>query len=147
MLNPSDAIKTQQEFSGRLKDNHPSAQRKWDSSREMMKLNNYSEAGEDIRQALEFLLKDILDNSKSLEKQLKQPKRDVLRSELGKYLSSKNMDKANITFLSDIASSIMHMSNDRFKHDEPINLTYKDIRFYMNETYLIMQRMLDIAGE
>ncbi|WP_180706993.1 hypothetical protein [Lactobacillus johnsonii] len=44
MLNPSDAIKTQQEFSGRLKDNHPSAQRKWDSSREMMKLNNYSEA-------------------------------------------------------------------------------------------------------
>lgn len=86
MLNPSDAIKTQQEFSGRLKDNHPSAQRKWDSSREMMKLNNYSEAGEDIRQALEFLLKDILDNSKSLEKQLKQPKRDVLRSELSKYL-------------------------------------------------------------
>lgn len=147
MLNPSDAIKTQQEFSGRLKDNHPSAQRKWDSSREMMKLNNYSEAGEDIRQALEFLLKDILNNSKSLEKQLKQPKRDVLRSELGKYLSSKNMDKANITFLSDIASSIMHMSNDRFKHGDPINLTYKDIRFYMNETYLIMQRMLDIAGE
>lgn len=112
----------------------------------MMKLNNYSEAGEDIRQALE-LLKDILNNSKSLEKQLKQPKRDVLRSELGKYLSSKNMDKANITFLSDIASSIMHMSNDRFKHGEPINLTYKDIRFYMNETYLIMKRMLDIAGE
>lgn len=33
-----------------------------------MKLNNYSEAGEDIRQALEFLLKDILNNSKSLEK-------------------------------------------------------------------------------
>lgn len=57
------------------------------------------------------------------------------------------MDKANITFLSDIASSIMRMSNDRFKHGEPINLTYKDIRFYMNETYLIMQRMLDIAGE
>lgn len=57
------------------------------------------------------------------------------------------MDKANITFLSDIASSIMHMSNDRFKHGEPINLTYKDIRFYMNETYLIMKRMLDIAGE
>lgn len=143
----SDAIKAQKEFSERLENKHPSVLRKWNSSIEMMKSKNYSEAGEDMRQALEFLLRDILRNTKSIEKQLKQPNRNVLKSELGKYLKDKNMDKANITFISDIATSIMHMANDKFKHGEPINLTYKDIRFYMNETYLIMQQMLDIAGE
>ena len=35
----------------------------------------------------------------------------------------------------------------RQKHGEPTGLTENDVRFYMNETYLIMQRFLDIEDE
>lgn len=37
------------------------------------------------------------------------------------------------------------MSNEKFKHGVVDGLTELDIRFYMNETYLIMQHLMDIA--
>ncbi|WP_288291174.1 hypothetical protein, partial [uncultured Lactobacillus sp.] len=38
----------------------------------------------------------------------------------------------------------LHISNEKFKHGEPTGLSEKDLRFYMNETFLVMQRLLDI---
>ncbi|KRM39934.1 hypothetical protein FC39_GL000935 [Lactobacillus hamsteri DSM 5661 = JCM 6256] len=142
---PSDAIKAQQEFSARLHDKHSATLRKWNSSIDMFKSKNYPEAGNDIRQSLEFLLRDILKNKKSIENQTKGS--DILKSELGRYLKEKEINQENIRFLTNIVNSIIKISNEKFKHGEPIGLTEKDIRFYMNETYLVMQRMLDIEGE
>lgn len=68
----------------------------------------------------------------------------MLKSNLGKYLSNKGINKINIAFLINIITSITHISNEKFKHGEPTGLSEKDLRFYMNETFLVMQRLLDI---
>mgnify|MGYP003416322976 FL=1 len=75
------------------------------------------------------------------EQQVKGSGKDLLKSNLGKYLSSKEINKINITFLINIITSITHISNEKFKHGEPTGLSEN---FYMNETFLVMQRLLDI---
>lgn len=140
----SDAIKAQQEFSARLGAAHPKALEEWNRSIDLFRSRYYSESGNDIRKSLEFLLRDILENKTSIEQQVKGTDRDVLKSNLGKYLSNKGINKINITFLINIITSITHISNEKFKHGEPTGLSEKDLRFYMNETFLVMQRLLDI---
>ena len=140
----SDAIKAQQEFSARLGAAHPKALEEWNKSIDLFRSRYYSEAGNDIRKSLEFLLRDILKNGTSIEQQVKGSGKDLLKSNLGKYLSSKEINKINITFLINIITSITHISNEKFKHGEPTGLSEKDLRFYMNETFLVMQRLLDI---
>ena len=58
----SDAIKAQQEFSARLGAAHPKALEEWNKSIDLFRSRYYSEAGNDIRKSLEFLLRDILKN-------------------------------------------------------------------------------------
>lgn len=143
----SDAVKTQESFAERLKVNHQEAFQCWKNSIEMFKGRYYSESGNDIRKALESLLRDILDNKKSLENQIKAPNHDMMKSEIGKYLKKKNINSQNVSFITHITSAILYISNEKFKHGEPIGLTENDIRFYMNETFLVMQRFLDIEEE
>lgn len=78
------------------------------------------------------------------EQQVKGSGKDLLKPNLGKYLSGKEINKINITFLINIITSITHISNEKSKHGEPTGLSEKDLRFYMNETFLVMQRLLDI---
>ncbi len=143
----SDAVTAQEIFAERLKINHPESLKCWKNSIEMLKGRYYSEAGNDIRKSFEFLLCDILCNKKSLENQIKAPKHDFMRSEVGKYLKEKGINKQNVSFIVHLTSAVLYISNEKFKHGEPTGLTESDIRFYMNETFLIMQRFLDIEEE
>lgn len=140
-------VKTQNSFAERLKGKHSEALQCWENSIQMLNEQHYSESGNDIRKAFEALLRDILDNKKSLENQIKASNHDVLKSEIGKYLKEKDINSQNINFISHLISAILYMSNEKFKHGEPTGLTENDVRFYMNETYLIMQRFLDIEDE
>lgn len=140
----SDAVKVQENFAERLKVDHLEAFQCWKHSIEMLKGKYYSESGEDIRKTFEFLLRDILGNKKSLENQIKAPNRDVMKSEMGKYLKQNKINPQVIDFITHLTSAILYISNENFKHGEPTGLTENDIRFYMNETFLIMEWFLDI---
>ena len=143
----SDIVKKQQEFSDRLRTTHPEALKAWNDSIDQFRLHNYSDSGNDIRKTLEFLLKDLIGNKTSVERQVKGPSKNILKSNLGKYLSSKGMDKVNIEFLIRIIVSMNDISNEKFKHGEPTGLSEKDLRFYMKENFLIMQRLLEIEED
>src|SRR5699024_11023093 len=140
----SNRVKTQNSFAERLKGKHSEALQCWKNSIQMLNEQHYSESGNDIRKAFEALLRDILDNKKSLENQIKASNHDVLKSEIGKYLKEKDINSQNINFISHLISAILYMSNEKFKHGEPTGLTENDVRFYMNETFLIMEWFLDI---
>ena len=92
----SDAIKAQQEFSARLGAAHSKALEEWNKSIDLFRSRYYSEAGNDIRKSLEFLLRDILKNGTSIEQQVKGSGKELLKSNLGKYLSSKEINKINV---------------------------------------------------
>lgn len=143
----SDTVKKQQEFADRLRIAHPEALNAWNDSIDQFRSHNYSDSGNDIRKTLEFLLRDLIGNKTSVERQVKGPSKNILKSNLGKYLSSKGMDKVNIEFLIRIIISMNDISNEKFKHGEPTGLSEKDLRFYMKENFLIMQRLLEIEED
>lgn len=141
----SDAIKTQRQFSNRLKEKYPDVLECWNDSIELFKGGYYSESGEDIRKAFEFLVRDIIGNNRSLENQIRSPEGNVIKSAIGKYLKEKKINTDNCVFIKKLISATLYMSNEKFKHGVVDGLTELDIRFYMNETYLIMQHLMDIA--
>lgn len=67
-----------------------------------------------------------------------------MKSEIGKYLKQNKINPQVINFITHLTSAILYISNEKFKHGEPTGLTENDIRFYMNETFLIMEWFLDI---
>ena len=136
----SDAIKAQQEFSARLGAAHSKALEEWNKSIDLFRSRYYSEAGNDIRKSLEFLLRDILKNGTSIEQQVKGSGKELLKSNLGKYLSSKEINKINITFLINIITPITHISNEKFKHG------YANLPLAWYADYLSIYRFSELGG-
>ena len=100
-----------------------------------------------MRKTFEFLVRDIVGNKKSLKNQIKAPEGHALESILGKYLKKKRVNAENCTFINKLISAILYMSNEKFQHGVVDGASELDIRFYMNEIYLIMQHLLDVEKE
>ncbi len=91
---------------------------------------------DNARLALELLLKNILNNNKSLENQ---------HDGLGKYLKSKNIDSQIRSVFLNVLSCYEHYQNDNIKHDD--NVEPNEIKYILDLTNTMMSLLVKITEE
>lgn len=90
---------------------------------------------DDMRLSIELLLKDILNNAKSLENQ---------KDELGKLLKTYNIN----VYIRDMFIPILNMyckyNNDNVKHDEKITII--ETKYLIEQTSIFMKFIISVLG-
>ncbi|WP_107671279.1 hypothetical protein [Cyanothece sp. BG0011] len=101
--------------------------------------HKYSDVITNLHKVIEMLLKTILENEKSFEKQIKNITQDDKLSDLGKFLKDINISTHIRTMLSEILPKYKDYSND-FKHENPsgnlINKPEVEFMIYLTGTII-----------
>lgn len=88
---------------------------------------------DDLRLCIEILLKDILNNNKSLENQ---------KEELGKYLKNKNVSKEVTNMFTTLIDYFGKYQNSYVKHDDKVNK--REIELMINLTSSFINFLLNL---
>ena len=90
---------------------------------------------DDMRLSLELLLKDILNNNKSLEHQ---------KEELGKLLENYNINVYVRNMFIQILNMYCKYNNDNVKHNE--NTTFAETKYLIEQTSICMKFIIFVLG-
>lgn len=90
---------------------------------------------DDMRLSLELLLKDILNNNKSLENQ---------KEELGKLLENYNINVYVRNMFIPILNMYCKYNNDNVKHNE--NITIIETKYLIEQTSIFMKFIISVLG-
>lgn len=113
---------------------HPEALKQYQSSLSKFEGGIYERNTlDDMRLSLELLLKDILNNNKSLENQF---------SELGVFLKSKNISPEIRNLLTSVLKYYEDFQNHNVKHNEKINKN--EIEYIIEQTSVIMKFLITV---
>lgn len=122
----SDKIETASKINNRFKD-YPDIMEIWGRAITCLSNNQYHEAVNNSRLALEKLLKSLFKNNKSLENQ---------KSNIGISLEDTSAEFKNL-FMSQLRSYEI-LQNEQFKHDYTPHLGTLEVRYILNTTFLMM---------
>ncbi len=113
---------------------HPEALKQYQSSLSKFEGGIYERNTlDDMRLSLELLLKDILNNNRSLENQF---------SELGVFLKSKNISPEIRNLLTSVLKYYEDFQNHNVKHNEKINKN--EIEYIIEQTSVIMKFLITV---
>ena len=99
-------------------------------------LNNcvYRNALFNFRQKVELLVKNLTKSESSLENQKKN---------LGNFLEAKSIDTQIRNYVFKILNIYEKIQNDQAKHDVPESLSFEEVSFIMNQSYVIIKFLID----
>jgi|SRR5690625_4747234 len=96
----------------------------------------YRSAADDMRVALEILLKEILNNKKSLEKQ---------KSELGAFLKEKNISREIRNKFVSTLNFYTDFQNSHVKHTDDVEINKLEVEFVVELTSIIIKFIVKTA--
>lgn len=114
--------------------NYPGALKQYDLAIEKYEKKVYERNTlDDMRLAFELLLKDILNNPKSLENQI---------PELGKALNNNNISKEIRNLIMKVIDYYSKYHNDKVKHDDKLNSI--EIEYIIEQTSILMKFIIKV---
>lgn len=102
----------------------------WHDAFNFFDQGDYRNSLDSIRLTLELVVREILNNGKSIEHQTK---------ELGKYLESRGISKEFRNLFFRVLDMYNKIQNDFAKHSTPDGLKVSEIRFLMNQAVIILK--------
>lgn len=119
-----------------LLSSHPDALKLYNSALQKYKSGKYERnLLDDLRLSLEYLVKDILKNSKSLEKQ----------NDLGKYLKVKGVPPALRNTFTTLVTYYTKYQNDHVKHNHNVNI--EDIELIKEQTESFIKHLIKLDNK
>lgn len=108
----------------------PKLKQVWTDALKSYDNDDFRNALDSIRLALELLLKQVLNNNKSLENQ---------KNDLGRYLQKRGISSQFRNLLIRVLEMYEKIQNDHAKHDLPTQLGREEISFLMNQGTLLIR--------
>lgn len=112
----------------------PKIRQQWVKACVFFDRDDYRNSLDNVRLAVELLVKFLTKSDASLENQKKN---------LGRFLQAKGINKQVSNFLFKILNIYERIQNDQAKHDVPDHLKHEEVTFIMNQSYVIIKFLVD----
>ena len=133
----TEQIKARTSVEASLSD-FPEALEVWRRVPQYLLSHDYRESLDRARLTIEIVLKQLFDNSKSLENQ---------KSLIGQKISDKGFSKEFKTYFLNTFNSYTSIQNDKVKHADSLALEEQEVRYILNQTVLMMRFLIRVCGE
>lgn len=126
--------KSRKRTSNLLKDYPSEIGDQWEKAQEFYDEADYRNALDSIRLTMELLVKNITQTDASLENQKKN---------LGPHLKDKGISKQIRNFFFGMLDVYEKIQNNNVKHNVPSSLSKAEVKFLMNQSYVIISFLID----
>lgn len=126
--------KSRNNISNLLEVYSPKIRQQWIKACVFFDKEDYRNALDNVRLAVELLVKTLTKSNASLENQQKT---------LGSFLKAKGINKQIRNYLFRILDVYEKVQNDQAKHDVPESLNPEEVTFIMNQSYVIIKFLID----
>ncbi|MGE9848430.1 DUF4145 domain-containing protein [Lactobacillus amylovorus] len=121
-------------ISGLLAAYPPKIRKQWTKACIFFDKDDYRNALDNVRLAVELLVKELTKSDASLENQQKN---------LGNFLKAKGIGKQVRNYLHNILNIYEKIQNNEVKHDVPESLSREEVTFIMNQSYVLIKFLVD----
>lgn len=112
----------------------PKIRQQWIKAGVFFNNGDYRNALDNVRLTVELLVKNLTKSESSLENQKKN---------LGNFLEAKSIDTQIRNYVFKILNIYEKIQNDQAKHDVPESLSFEEVSFIMNQSYVIIKFLID----
>lgn len=112
----------------------PKIRQQWVKACVFFDQEDYRNSLDNVRLAVELLVKELTKSQASLENQQK---------DLGNFLKAKGIGKQVRNYLHSILNIYEKIQNNEAKHDVPDTLSQEEVMFIMNQSYVLMKFLID----
>lgn len=128
------SLKSRNNISSLLSAYSPKIRQQWIKACVFFDQDDYRNSLDNVRLAVELLVKELTKSQASLENQHK---------DLGNFLKAKGIGKQVRNYLHSILNIYEKIQNNEAKHDIPDTLSQEEVMFIMNQSYVLMKFLID----